>query len=65
MLFTETPKLRALERLMTSVPNFMPRGSGVVVMHRFEPPDPCPKRYPTYCGKGVRCSTPHCPYLEA
>lgn len=38
MLFTETPRLRALERLMTSIPNVMPRASGVLVIHRFEPP---------------------------
>ena len=66
MLFTETPKLRALERLMTSIPNFMPQGSGYMVLHCFEPPpEPCPKRYRTYCGKGVKCKVPHCPYLEA
>ena len=66
MLFTETPKLRALERLMTSIPNFMPQGSGYMVLHCFEPPpEPCPEGYLTYCGKGVKCKVPHCPYLEA
>ena len=66
MLFTGTPKLRALERLMTSIPNFMPQGSGYMVLHCFEPPpEPCPEGYLTYCGKGVKCKVPHCPYLEA
>ena len=49
MLFPETPKPRAMERLMTSIPNFRPQGSGVVVMHRFELlPEPCPEGYSAY-----------------
>ena len=38
MYFTETPSLREIEKAMKMVPNFTPRGHGVVILckHEFE-----------------------------
>lgn len=36
MIFSDSPQQKALERMMTTVPNFRPRGSGVMVLHSFE-----------------------------
>ena len=36
MIFSDSPQQKALERMMTTVPNFRPRGSGVMVLHNFE-----------------------------
>lgn len=64
MLFTETPKLRALERLMTTVPNFEPRASGFVIVHCFEPPpEVCPRGRLAYCGERTSCKVLRCPFL--
>ena len=36
MIFSDSPQQRALERMMTAVPKFRPKGGGIMVLHRFE-----------------------------
>ena len=36
MYFSDSYELRQLERLMTAIPNFRPRGHGVMIIHRYE-----------------------------
>ena len=36
MYFTETPSLREIEKAMKMVPNFTPRGHGVVILCEHE-----------------------------
>ena len=36
MIFSDSPSQKALERMMTQVKGFLPRGSGVMVLRRFE-----------------------------
>ena len=36
MIFSDSPQLRALERMMTAVPRFRPKGGGIMVLHHFE-----------------------------
>lgn len=36
MYFTESPYERSIERMMTSIPNFRPRGSGVIILCEFD-----------------------------
>ena len=38
MYFTETPSLREIEKAMKMVPNFTPRGHGVVILCKHELP---------------------------
>ena len=36
MYFSDSYELRQLEKLMRSIPNFRPRGHGVVILRRYE-----------------------------
>ena len=36
MIFSDSPRQKALERMMTQVKGSPPRGSGVMVLRRFE-----------------------------
>ena len=36
MIFSDSPRQKALERMMTQIKGFPPRGSGVMVLCRFE-----------------------------
>ena len=36
MIFSDSPQQRALERMMTAVPRFRPKGGGIMVLHHFE-----------------------------
>lgn len=36
MIFSDSPSQKAIERMMTQVKGFPPRGSGVMVLRRFE-----------------------------
>ncbi len=36
MIFSDSPSQKALKRMMTQVKGFPPRGSGVMVLRRFE-----------------------------
>lgn len=53
MVFSDSPSQKALERMMTQVKGFPPRGSGVMVLRRFEyTAEMCDCRYcPYYRGK--------------
>lgn len=35
MIFSDSPQQRALERMMTAVPRFLPQGGGTMVRHYF------------------------------
>lgn len=53
MIFSDSPQQKALERMMTAVPKFRPKGGGIMVLHRFEyTAEMCDCRYcPYYRGK--------------
>ena len=65
MIFSDSPQQRALERMMTAVPRFRPKGGGIMVLHRFEyTAEMCDCRYcPYYCGKR-KCTVSQCPCIE-
>lgn len=49
MIFSDSPQQRALERMMTAVPRFLPQGGGIMVLHRFEyTAEMCDCRYCPY-----------------
>lgn len=52
MIFSDSPQQRALERMMTAVPRFRPKGGGIMVLHHFEyTAEMCDCRYCPYYGK--------------
>ena len=65
MIFSDSPQQRALERMMTAVPRFRPKGGGIMVLHRFEyTAEMCDCRYcPYYCGKR-KCTADSCPCIK-
>lgn len=65
MIFSASPQQRALERMMTAVPRFQPKGGGIMVLHRFEyTAEMCDCRYcPYYRGKR-KCTASQCPCIE-
>ena len=65
MIFSDSPQQRALERMMTAVPRFLPQGGGIMVLHRFEyTAEMCDCRYcPYYRGKR-KCTASQCPCIE-
>lgn len=65
MIFSDSPQLRALERMMTTVPGFRPKGGGKMVIQRFEyTAESCDCRYcPYYRGKR-KCTASNCPCIE-
>ena len=65
MTFSDSPQQRALERMMTAVPRFQPKGGGIMVLHRFEyTAKMCDYRYcPYYRGKR-KCTADSCPSIE-
>ena len=65
MIFSDSPQQRALERMMTAVPRFRPKGGGIMVLHHFEyTAEMCDCRYcPYYRGKR-KCTVIHCPCIE-
>lgn len=63
MIFSDSPQQKALERMMTAVPKFRPKGGGIMVLHRFEyTAEMCDCRYCLYyCRK---CTVdPYAAYL--
>ena len=60
MIFLDSPQQRALERLMTAVPRFLPQGGGKMVLHHFAyTAEMCDCRYCLYyCRK---CTADSCP----
>lgn len=65
MIFSDSPQQRALERMMTAVPRFRPKGGGIMVLHHFEyTAEMCDYRYcPYYRGKR-KCTASQCPCIE-
>lgn len=63
MIFSDSPQQRALERMMTAVPRFRPKGGGIMVLHHFEyTAEMCDCRYCLYyCRK---CTADSCPCIE-
>ena len=65
MLLTITYTDRELERLMTRIPNFRPRGYGVFVFNKFEyTAKDCDCRYCLHWQKGIGCTEGKCPYMK-
>ena len=65
MLLTITYTDRELERLMTRIPNFRPRGYGVFVFNKFEyTAKDCDCRYCLHRKKGIGCTEGKCPYMK-
>lgn len=66
MYFTENRYDRSIESMMKGIPNFHPRGSGIVVTGRFEyTADMCDCRLcERYGGKLRGCKVPRCVCLE-
>ena len=65
MIFSDSPQQKALERMMTAVPRFRPKGGGIMVLHHFEyTAEMCDCRYcPYYRGKR-KCTASQCPCIE-
>ena len=65
MIFSDSPQQRALERMMTAVPRFRPKGGGIKMLHHFEyTAEMCDCRYcPYYRGKR-KCTASQCPCIE-
>ena len=65
MIFSDLPQQRALERMMTAVPRFRPKGGGIMVLHHFEyTAEMCDCQYcPYYRGKR-KCTASQCPCIE-
>lgn len=63
MIFSDSPQQRALERMMTAVPRFLPQGGGTMVRHYFAyTAEMCDCRYCLYyCRK---CTVDSCPCVE-
>ena len=66
MYFTENRYDRSIESMMKGIPNFYPRGSGIVVTGRFEyTADMCDCRLCEHYGGKLRdCKVPRCVCLE-
>ena len=66
MIFTENRYDRSIESMMKGIPNFYPRGSGIVVTGRFEyTADMCDCRLCEHYGGKLRdCKVPRCVCLE-
>ena len=57
MYFTENRYDRSIESMMKGIPNFYPRGSGIVVTGRFEyTADMCDCRLCAHYGGKLNCS---------
>ena len=66
MYFTENRYDRSIESMMKGIPNFYPRGSGIVVTGRFEyTADMCDCRLCEHYGVKLKaCNVPRCVCLE-
>lgn len=62
MIFSDSPSQKALERMMTQVKGFPPRGSGVMVLRRFEyTAEMCDCRLCLYYNRKKKCTVSQCP----
>lgn len=66
MYFSESYELRQLERLMRTIPNFRPRGHGVVILHRYDYTEKdCDCRLCPHGQKGKKgCAVARCPCIN-
>lgn len=65
MIFSDSPSQKALERMMTQVKGFPPRGSGVMVLRRFEyTAEMCDCRLCLYYNRKKKCTVSQCPCIE-
>ena len=65
MIFSDSPQQRALERMMTAVPRFLPQGGGTMVRHHFAyTAEMCDCRYCLYYRGKRKCTASHCPCIE-
>lgn len=67
MYFSDSYELRQLEKLMRSIPNFRPRGHGVVILRRYEYTEKdCDCRAcPHHISRKKGCGTDKCPCINA
>lgn len=65
MIFSDSLSQKALERMMTQVKGFPPRGSGVMVLRRFEyTAEMCDCRLCLYYNRKKKCTVSQCPCIE-
>ncbi len=66
MYFSQSYELRQLERLMTTIPNFRPRGHGVMILRRYEyTQKDCDCLFcPHHSSRKKGCSAERCPCIE-
>lgn len=61
MIFSDSPSQKAIERMMTQVKGFPPRGSGVMVLRRFEyTAEMCDCRLCLYYNRKKKCTVSQC-----
>ena len=65
MIFSDSPKQRALERMMTTVSRFKPRGSATIVLHGFMyTAEMCDCRVCLHYDRKRKYTAGHCPLIE-
>lgn len=65
MIFSKLPQQQEIERLMTSVPRFHPKGSGVRLPRHFEyTAEVCDCRFCLHYRGNEKCAAGICPYIE-
>ena len=65
MIFSDSPQQRAMERMMTAVPRFRPRCSGLRVQPDFEyTAEMCDCRLCLYYNRKRKCTAIQCPCIE-
>ncbi len=64
MTFMQTPYRKSIERMMTGIPNFMPRGHGIIIMSEFEyTAEMCDCRFCPHYKKKKGCTAGRCPCI--
>ena len=64
-VFSDSPQLKAMERLMTAAPRFHPKGGGVMVCHDFEyTAEMWDCHLCLYFGRKEKCTISQCPCIE-
>ena len=65
MIFSDSAQQRALERMMTSVPRFKPRGSGTIILHDFVyTAEMCHCRLCLHYNRKKKCTASQCLCIE-
>lgn len=65
MIFSDSPRQRALERMMTAVPRFLPQGGGKLELHYFAyTAEMCDCRYCLYYRGKRKCTADSCLCIE-